>query len=158
MDLLRPINCRRKILRLKFCLNKVLLKGPAEAWIGRDLTGVLGFTFSDRTAWSRRSNRVMEPPSQYRVSPLPSDLDVVTEYCNPSGQGCDVSFSPPLRMSRPTTVFSGALTSQLKVLLNSLKSDSVVSIVEGLQASRVHSDFRKNHFFFYIVYSLPQLW
>lgn len=127
-----------------FGSKKVLLKGPAEAWNSTGVTAALGLTFRDITAWLRRSNRVREPPWQYWIWPLLLDLDVVTEYCNPFGHICVVSLSPSPRMSRPTAIFSGAWSTQLKVLLNSLRSDSWVSTVDGLQASRVHSSFQKH--------------
>lgn len=124
----------------------LLLKGPAEAWNSTGATGALGFTFRDMTAWLRRSNRVTEPPWQYWIGPLLLDLGVVTEYCNPLGHGCDVSMSPSPRMARPTAIFSGAWSSQLKVLLNSLRSDGWVSTVDGLHSSWVHSSFQKQVF------------
>lgn len=125
-------------------MGEDLLKGPAEAWNCKAATAALGFTFRDTTAWSRRSNRDTEPPWQYRARPLPPDLDVATVYCNPLGHGCDVSVSPSPMTARPTWVFSGAFSSQVKVLVNSLRSDGSVSTVDGLQASRVHSGCHKH--------------
>lgn len=62
-------------------------------------------------------------------------LEVATEYSNPLEHGCDVSSRPSPRMSRPTAIFSGAFSSQLKVLLSSLRSAGCVFTVDGLQAS-----------------------
>lgn len=119
--------------------NNFLLNGPAEAWNNTDLTWAFGLTCRDTTAWSGRSKRVIEPPWQYWVRPLLFVLDMATEYWNPLGHGCDVSISPSPRMSRPTTIFSGAFSSQVKVLVNSVRTEGWVSTVDGLQASLVHS-------------------
>lgn len=59
--------------------DRVLLRGPAEAWNSTGGTGALASTFRDTTAWLRRSKRVREPPWQYRTGALLLSLDVDTE-------------------------------------------------------------------------------
>lgn len=121
------------------CCILFLLNGPAEALNSKGSTWAIGLTWSDTTAWLTRSKCVTEPPLQYSVRPLLLVLDKATEYWNPLGHGCDVSTSPSPMISRRTAVFSGAITSQVKVRLNSVRMEGWVSTVAGLHAVLVHS-------------------
>lgn len=120
-----------------FVFNNFLLNGLVENWNNTALTW--GLTCRDTTAWLGRSKRVMEPPWQYWVWPVLFVLEVATKNWNPSAHGCDVSVSPFPSMSRPTVVFSGAFSSQVKVLGSSARREGWVCTVDGLQASLVHS-------------------